>query len=75
MSKAEEKLANELLITIMKDEPMKLIKWMLLIVGQEMADSNAGTLDMSQEMTLNKKRYEVFIKAKLTDLFDTAPKG
>lgn len=59
-----EKLVDEKLSEMVNDEPMKFIRFMLIIMGQMCVEANAETMNLNQESTFNKVRYEV--KCKIT---------
>lgn len=66
MTAAQEKLANKCLVELITEEPVKLIQFMLAFIGKEMVASNAATMDMNQESDINKVRYKIECKCKIT---------
>jgi len=49
---------------MLKENPSSLMMWMMIQMGKTVIDTNAGSLELKQESTLDGQRYE--IKAKIT---------
>lgn len=65
MTKEEAKRAEDILVGLMKKQPVKCIGWMLVQLGKEMNRSNAESMEIKQEMTLNNIRYKVECNIKI----------
>ena len=57
-----EKSADGHLLKIMKEEPVKVIMWVLAKLGMEMEEAHVGEMDLSQEVTVNSVRYRIAAK-------------
>jgi len=59
-----DKLVEEKVIKMIKERPTDMIMFMLVQMGKMVIETNAGSLELKQESTLDGQRYE--IKAKIT---------
>ncbi len=59
-----EKLVDQKLSEMVRDKPVEFIMAMLIRMGQMCVETNAATMDLSQESTLSNQRYQ--IKCKIT---------
>lgn len=64
----KEKLANDLLIEIIKKDPVKMLQFYTLYLGKELVKSNAETMDLTQECDVENKRYKVSVTATISPL-------
>lgn len=51
-----------------KEDPTSMILGFLVIMGKMCVESNAATMDLKTESTLNKKRYEVKCKISVKEI-------
>lgn len=63
-----EKSADGHLLKIMKEEPVKVIMWVLAKLGMEMEEAHVGEMDLSQEVTVNSVRYRIAAKVTKTEI-------
>jgi hypothetical protein len=57
--KIPDELVEEKLITMMKEDPVKVLSYLVIQAGRTCQETNAGTLDLSTEATYDGKRYKV----------------
>lgn len=57
-----EILVAEKLLTMVRDKPMDFIMAMLNSMGKLCVEANAETMDLKQEITIEKQRYEIKCK-------------
>lgn len=68
-SSNEEKLAEKFLMKFMKENPLEVVKWVLIKLGQEMYSSHAETMRIEQDSYLApNERYKVVCKIKITKI-------
>lgn len=60
-----EKKAEELLIKMFNDNPVKITQFSVLMFGNAMFDANCETMTIKQEQTIADSRYLVTVTAKL----------
>ena len=63
-----EKLVDEKLSEMVRDKPVEFIMAMLVIIGKMCVETNAETMDLSQESTIENQRYEIKCKISLTKI-------
>ncbi len=63
-----DKEIEKRLISMMKENPSKLLIYFLVICGREMEEANAETMDLKTESTFNEKRYKVSAKITLKEI-------
>lgn len=69
LTEKEEKLAEKFLMKFMKENPLEVIRWVLIKLGQEMYSSHAETMQIKQDSDLApNERYEVACKIKITKI-------
>lgn len=63
-----EKLVDEKLSEMVRDKPVDFIMFMLIRMGQMCVETNAATMNLSQESTIKNQRYKIKCKISLTKI-------
>ena len=63
-----EKLVDKKLSEMVRDKPVEFIMAMLAIMGKMCVETNAETMNLSQESTIENQRYEIKCKISLTKI-------
>lgn len=63
-----DKLVDEKMSALIKGKPVDFVLAMLVKMGQMCVESNAATMDVKTEATIENKRYEVKAKIRIKQI-------